>query len=78
MATSLSAWGQAKSAPLGVLPLVLAVVSRVSSVLIAAGREDTETAVLMSKRVMDGSCILRCRGGIDLLEELRDRLCVQL
>ena len=60
VATIWSACGQAKSAPLGVLPLALGAVSCASSVLTAAGREDTETAVLKSRRVMDGNCILRC------------------
>lgn len=68
VATIWAAWGQAKSAPLGVL--------RAWSVLTEAGRDDTETAVLKSKRVMDVNCILRYLGGIELLEEVRDRLYV--
>ena len=77
LATIWAEWGQAKSAPLGVLPLVLTAVSRASSMLTAAGAAVTETAVLRRKRVMDVNCILRCWGGMDLLEEIRGRLCVQ-
>ena len=77
LATTWFEWGQAKSAPLGVLVLLLVAVLRAWSVLTAAGRDDTEMAVLKSKRVMDVNCILRCWGGIELLEEVRDRLCVQ-
>ena len=75
MATIWFAWGQAKSAPLGLVPLVLAAVSRASSVSSAAGREDTVTAVLKSKRVMDGNCILSCWAGMELPEKVRESPC---
>ena len=58
LATIWDEWGQAKSAPLGVVPLVLDAGLRASSVLTVVGRADTETAVLKRKRVMDGNCIL--------------------
>ena len=75
LATIWAEWGQAKSAPLGVLPLVLAAVSPASSVLTAAGAAVTETAVLKSKRVMDVNCILSCCGGMELPEEVRESPC---